>query len=71
MYNVCKNLSMRTQGSARFTEYFKIQWFDQISFAWKDVQKSYQSADDARANFPKGKECRVMAITENGRFPLQ
>ena len=54
----------------RFEPYFKLQWFDPISFAWRDVQKAYATEADARLKMTTGKEWRVMSITENGRFPL-
>ena len=61
---------MRDKSSARFEPYFKLQWFDEISFAWKDLQKSFQSESDAKAKATLGKQWRVMKITEKGRFPL-
>ena len=62
---------MRDKTSVRFEPYFKLQWFDQISFAWRDVQKAYATELDARAKVTADKQWRVMAITEHGRFPLQ
>jgi len=60
-----------TVGMATKTEaYFKIQFRDPISLAWKDIQKSFASAEDAQASFTPDKECRVMCITPKGRFPL-
>jgi hypothetical protein len=61
---------MRDKSSVRFEPYFKLQWFDPISFAWRDVQKAYATEADARLKMTTGKEWRVMSITENGRFPL-
>ena len=70
MYNKCLSLGMRDKSSVRFEPYFKLQWFDPISFAWRDVQKAYTSEADARLKMTSGKQWRVMLITENGRFPL-
>ena len=69
---------MRTTGSVRFTPYFKIQYFDAVSLAWKDVQRSYATEQAARdaidfammepLRFEKG--WRIMNVTEQGRYPL-
>jgi len=60
-----------TVGMATKTEvYFKIQFRDPISLAWKDIQKAFASAEEAQAAFAPDKECRVMCITPKGRFPL-
>lgn len=60
----------RTHGSVRFDPYHKIQWYDVRSMTWRDVQKHYDTADEAIAAFPADKRCRVMFITEHGRYPL-
>jgi hypothetical protein len=61
---------MRTAGSARFEPYFKAQWFDSISLAWKDVQRAHPTEAEARATFTPDKQWRVMRITPTGRHPL-
>ena len=70
LYNICQNTDMRDKTSVRFEPYFKLQWFDEISVAWRDVQKSYATEADARLKMRAGKKWRVMSVTENGRFPL-
>jgi hypothetical protein len=61
---------MRTAQSVRFDTYYKIQFHDPISLAWKDIQKAYPSEEDARAAFTSDKTWRVMCVTSTGRFPL-
>jgi hypothetical protein len=61
----------RLAGSVRFDEYFKIQWYDEISLCWRDIQKAYASVDEARESMTSGKKWRVMVVTEKGRYPLQ
>ena len=61
---------MRKADSVRFSTYFKTQWHDPISLAWRDVQKSYTSEDAARLAFTPDLQWRVMCVTESGRFPL-
>jgi 4'-phosphopantetheinyl transferase EntD len=58
---------MRTRGSVRFEPYWKVQWFDEVSMAWRDIQQAHPSEAAARAAFIDGRHCRVMAITELGR----
>jgi len=60
---------MRRKNSCRFAPYYKAQWYDEKQLAWRDVQKQFPSADDARKAFGNGK-WRVMEITMNGRKPL-
>ena len=45
----------RTKSSSRFDPYYKLQWFDEISFAWKDIQKAYATPEDARKSMHDGK----------------
>jgi hypothetical protein len=61
---------MRTKGSCRFADYYKVQFYEDSQLAWKDVQKMHRSEDDARKAFIKGKKCRVMKVTTNGRSPM-
>lgn len=60
----------RTRGSVRFEAYYKVQWFDETSLCWRDVQQAHPSEAEARAAFIAGRRCRVMAITERGRQAL-
>lgn len=61
---------MRKQGSCRFETYYKVQFKDALSCAWKDIQKAHPTESAARAAFIAGQECRVMEISEKGRKPL-
>lgn len=63
-------MAARTRGSARFEPYFKVQWWDATSLAWRDIQKAWPSEAEARAAFPAGREARVMRIAPDGRKPL-
>jgi hypothetical protein len=60
----------RRADSARFSTYYKVQWFDPVSLAWFDVQKQHPTAEAARAAYPAGKQCRIMEVTPKGRRPL-
>lgn len=62
--------SRRTRGSARFAPYFKVQWFDERTMAWRDVQAAHATENEARAAFMPDRRCRVMAVSESGRAPL-
>lgn len=61
---------MRKQGSCRFETYFKVQWYDRSTLAWRDVQKAHKTAREAESAYIVGKTCRTMEISENGRKPL-
>jgi len=60
----------RRAGSARFSNYFKVQFWDARNCAWADIQKQHPTAEAARAACPAGKRCRVMEVTPAGRRPL-
>ena len=60
----------RTKSSSRFDPYYKLQWYDEISFAWKDIQKAYVTPEDARKSMHDGKTWRIMEVTEAGRNEL-
>jgi hypothetical protein len=62
---------MRTNGSCRFATYYKVQVWQPISFAWKDLQKAFASIDEAAAAMPSGGKARIMEISEKGRFPVE
>lgn len=64
---------MRTTSSVRFTAYYKVQRWEARSLAWKDVQRSFATVEEAVASAPAGErdvDWRVMEITESGRHPL-
>jgi hypothetical protein len=61
---------VRQPGSVRFAPYYKAQWYDDTWLAWRDVQRQYATADEARAAFLAGRRCRVMEIRMTGRAPL-
>lgn len=67
----------RRPGSVRFATYWKVQWYEERSLCWRDVQESFddpQGAADAaelRKGFiPAGSLWRLMEISESGRRPL-
>lgn len=62
---------MRTNGSCRFATYYKVQVWQPISLAWKDLQKAFGSIEEAVAAMPAGSKARVMEISEKGRFPVE
>jgi hypothetical protein len=61
---------MRKNGSCRVSDYFKVQIWIPTSLAWRDLQKSFASLQEAREAMPAERQARVMQITERGRFPL-
>ena len=65
-----RSYTPRSRGSARFAPYYKVQWFDETSVAWRDVQQAHATEGEARAAFIPERRCRVMAITERGRQPM-
>lgn len=51
--------------------YYKVQYLDPITIAWKDVQKRYRTVDEAQAALPDlPHQGRVMEVTRKGRRPL-
>jgi hypothetical protein len=62
---------VRTRGSVRFDAYYKAQWYDPITLAWRDIQKACPTPDTARALFTNQHNTwRIMEITPQGRRPL-
>lgn len=63
---------MRTRGSCRFPTYYKAQWFDETSVAWRDVQKAHPTPEAARGEFRArpAARWRVMEVGMAGRQPL-
>lgn len=60
---------MRTRGSVRFDPYYKVQWWDATSLAWRDIQLAHPTEAQARAAAPEGRT-RVMEIAPGRRTPL-
>jgi len=50
--------------------YYKVQWRDTRSLAWRDVQQVHPTPAAAQAAFLPGKQCRVMEVREQDRSPL-
>ena len=65
-----ENHRPRRAGSARFSTYFKVQYWDARNCAWHDVQKQHATREAARAAYPKARRCRTMEISPAGRRPL-
>lgn len=70
-------VSRRSSGSVRFDPYVKLQWWDERSLAWRDVQRSWLypaeqelAEEAAEALVPEGARWRLMLVTEEGRRPL-
>lgn len=61
---------MRKRGSARFDPYYKVQWYDAVTCAWRDIQRPYPDEETARAAYLPDRTCRLMRITMQGRAPL-
>jgi hypothetical protein len=61
---------MKQRGSARFEPYYKVQWFDEISMCWRDVQQAHPTEAGARSAFIDGRRCRIMEINMRGRQVL-
>lgn len=67
-------MSRRTAGSVRFDPYWKVQWWDDTSLAWRDIQEAIHDEDiaivSARAEARhRETKTRLMRITETGRAP--
>lgn len=67
-------MSRRRAGSVRFDPYAKVQWYDETSMAWRDVQQSFptpeQAEAEAEALIPADATTwRLMHVYEGGRTP--
>ncbi len=60
----------RVRGSCRFSAYYKAQWFDDRTLAWKDLPKRFPTTAEALAQFTLSKEWRLMEVTMTGRRVL-
>lgn len=49
---------------------YKVQFFQDYTLSWRDIQKTYDSLDEARAAMPKGQKCRIMVIEGKKRYIL-
>lgn len=69
-------MAPRTHGSVRYDPYYKVQWWEERSLAWRDVQRAYTTEEEARATIPAvmaaegSPRCRLMLITPAGRRPV-
>jgi len=65
----------RRAGSVRFDPYLKVQWYEERSLSWRDVQRSLPD-DEAAVRLlaptivPPGSRWRLMRVTPEGRSPL-
>jgi len=51
--------------------YYKVQWYDFDTRAWRDIQKRFRTPGKARGYYKdKLGKWRVMEVTRNGRDPL-
>jgi hypothetical protein len=57
---------MRIKGSCRFEPYYKAQWYDEKTAAWRDVKKQFSSLIEVQSAFKAGK-WRAMRVTMEGR----
>lgn len=69
-------MSRRRAGSVRFDPYWKIQWWDATSLAWRDLQEAIHDEEiaivSARAEAThRQTSTRLMRITETGREPTR
>ena len=65
---------VRRRGTVRFSPYVKVQWWDETSLAWRDVQAQYADEVDALLrcpldSFPRGADWRLMYVSPEGRTP--
>lgn len=60
----------RRKGSARFSPYYKVQFWRPLDMSWQDVQVRYTNETEARAAYIPGKRCRLMRVEMGGRAPV-
>lgn len=60
----------RKHGSARFSPYYKAQFYDPRDFCWRDVQVRFPTMPAARTAFTDGYRWRIMRIDMQGRVPV-
>lgn len=66
----------RRAGSVTFDPYYKVQWWDATTVAWRDVQRAFPDQTEARQYAPglvpaEATRCRLMEVTMAGRRPLE
>lgn len=61
----------RQAGSVRFDPYWKVQWWDERSLTWRDIQKAHHSREEADQAIDQEDNgtYRLMKVTETGRAP--
>lgn len=62
-------MARRTGSSVRFDPYWKVQWWEERSLAWRDVQHAYPSEAEALEHLVAGQRCRLMRVFPGGREP--
>ena len=70
--NTYQPTNQRTPDSCRFAEYWKVQWRDEVTCAWRDIQKKHftiEAAQAAAAGYQQKHGCaaRLMSVTMAGR----
>lgn len=60
----------RTVGSCRFSPYFKAQWYDKKTLAWREIAERFTTEEEAQQRFSKRKQWRVMEVSMDGRRVL-
>ena len=66
-------MAQRTKGSARFDPYWKVQWWDRTSLAWRDIQQAHQTREAAQkaaaAHWAANgePEVRLVRISDDGQ----
>lgn len=59
---------------AGYFPYYKVQWWDKRTVAWRDVQRRFatpqNALDHGRKQHPRV-EVRVMTVSRTGRQPYQ
>jgi len=49
------------------SKYYKVQFYDETSLSWVDIQKSWATIAMAKFNMPADKKCRIMEIDGKNR----
>ena len=57
---------MRTKGSCRFAAYYKVETYDPRLCVWRVIQKSHATIESAKSAMPKGKQSRIIKMSESG-----
>lgn len=64
-------MARRTAASVRFDPYWKVQVWEPVSLAWRDIQRAHPSEDAAwtAAASLTGRRVRLMNVYPGGRTP--